>query len=83
MNSIKKKNIGENSLDHLSESTYWHLSQYVTYGKFMWEVQNLRVVSRLLYSLKLNRQLPFSGFSGEGEPRGGPPSSILCVWNSA
>lgn len=32
---LSKKYIGENSLDHLSESTYWHLSQYVTYGKFM------------------------------------------------
>ena len=63
MNSIKKKN-GEKSLDHLSEITYWHLSQYVTYGKFIWEVQNLRVVSRLLYSLKLDRQLSLVDLAG-------------------
>ena len=65
MNSIRKK-IYWGKLLGSPLRKYFLTSQsvYVTYGKFIWEVQNLRVFSRLLYVLKLNRQLLLVDLAG-------------------
>ena len=43
---LSKKNIGENSLDHLSESTSWHLSQYMSHMENLCGTFKIFVLSR-------------------------------------